>query len=288
MNGNAALTYGQGKKFKLGGSLVKSEENHYKAEAELETPFENYHNTKFVAETKQSSDKKHLTTNVKVNADGKELKWDSNLQLSDIAPVVDLKIKTFDGKAVEFYFKGSKISDRDFSGQLKVNWEAIHFLFEGDLNANVENIQNFLVKANVNSPTLKLNKLYVEAQNKPGKGDRKILITIKSAGANLLTGSTNYQTREENGKFIAEGTGSFKVKDQSTSGNFKFVSQRLLADKNGEEGFEISLDVNLGKRTIDGIFKLTDKQLKLLNSYCEKPKECSRIEINSNVKHSGK
>lgn len=282
------MSYGQGKNFKLGGSLISANENQYKLETDLETPFENYRNSKFIVQTQRSTDQKHVTTNIKVITDGKQLTLDIEVQLSDISPLVNLKLKTFDGKTSQFFFKANTISEREFDGEMKITSEAIDFLFEGNLNANIDNIQNFFVKANVNSPTLKINKIFLEAHNKPGKGDRKIQITLKSAGNNLLSGTTTYQTREEQGKFIAEGTGSFKIKGESTSGNFKYVSQRLSSEKNGEDGIDVTMDINLGKRTFDAEYKLSDKQLRLFNSYCEKPKECSRIEINSKIKHNGK
>lgn len=287
VNGNAALSYGQGKHIKVGGSLVKVDENQYKLEAELETPFENYRHNKITVQTKGSPDERHITSNVQVTSDGKQSSLDTELQLSEISPLVKLNLKRFDGKTIELHLKSNRVSDAEFDGAIKINFEVFNFLFEGNWNANIDNIQNFFLKANLNSPALKLNKVYLEAQNKPGKGDRKIQITIKTAGKNWLSGTTTYQGREEQGKFIAEGSGSFKIKEESTSGNFKYISQRLSAEKNGEEGIDVSLDVNLGKRTFDYGFKLTDKQVKLLNLYCEKNKECSRIEINSKLNHNG-
>lgn len=286
VNGNAALSYGQGKNLKLGSSIIRVDENNYKVEAEFETPFEGYRNTKLTVQTKRSTDEKHITSNLQIASDGRQFSLDTELLLSDISPLISLKLKKFDGKSVQFYLKSNKVSDTEFDGQIKITVEP-SFLFEGNWNANIDNIQDFFFKANLNSPALKLNKIYLEAQNKPGKGERKIQITVKSAGKNLLTGSTNYQTREEQGKFVVEGSGSFKMKEESSSGNFKYISQRLLAEKNGEEGIDISLAVNLGKRTLDAQLKMSDKQIRLFDSYCGKPNECSRVEINSMIKHNG-
>lgn len=238
-------------------------------------------------QTKSTSDEKHVTSNIKVDCDGKQLTLETQLQLSDISPSVDLKFKAFDGKTTHFLFKSNRISEKQFDGQVKLDCHILDILFEGNWDANID-VQDLSVKAYLNCPKLKINKINLEALSKPGKGDRKVQITLKSAGKNLLSGTTNYQTRDEQGKFIAEGSGSFKVKEESTSGNFKYISQQLSTDKNGEDGFDISLDINLGKRTLDSGFKVTNKQLRILNSYCEKPKECSRLEINSNLKQNGK
>lgn len=288
LNGDAAFSYGQGKNFKFTGSLVSANENQVKIDAQIETPFEKYQKTKFHLQSQRSPDQKHITGKLQVDTDGKKLALDSELQLSDISPLVDLKFKSFDGKSSQIYFKANTITEKEFNGELKLSCEPADFLFESNLNANFDNIQNFFLKAAVNSPTLKINKISIEAQNKPGKGDRKIQITVKQADKNLVTGTTSYQIHDEQGKFLVEGSGTFKVKGESRSGNFKYISQRLGGEKNGEEGIDVSLDVNIGKTTLDAELKLTNKQFKLLNSYCQKPKECSRIEINSDIKSNGK
>lgn len=288
VDGNAALLYGQGKNFKVSGSATRQDENQYTVEVELQTPFENYRNSKLSVQTKRSPDQNHINSNLQLITDGKQLSLNTELILSDISPLVNLQLKTFDGKLTQFYLKTNKVSDKEFDGAAKVIYEANNFLLEGNWNVNIDNIQDFLVKANVNSPSLKLNKLSLEAQSKPGKGDRRIQINIKSAGKNWLSGTTTYQTREDQDKFVAEGSGSFKIKDESVSGNFKFNSQQLSIEKNGEQGIDISLDINLGKRTFDGEFKLSDKQFRLLNAYCDKAKDCLKIEINSKTAHNGK
>lgn len=288
INGNAGLSYGHGKNFKFTGTLVSANENQVKIDAQIETPFEKYQITKIHLESQRSSDQKHVTGKLEVDTDGQKLSLDSELQLSEISPLVNVKFKSFDGKTSQIYFKVNTISEKEFNGELKLNCEPSDFLFEGTLNTNFDNIQNFFIKANVNSPTLKINKISFEAQHKPGKGDKKIQITIKQADKNLVTGTTTYQIHDQQGKFVAEGSGTFKIKGESRSGNFKYISQRLVGEKSGEEGIDVSLDVNIGKTTVDAEFKLTNKQFKLLNSYCQKPKECSRIEINSDVKSNGK
>lgn len=287
LNGNAALTYGKGKNFKITGFVERVDENEYKVNAEIDTPLENCHKTKLSVQTKRSPDQKHITSSLQVNTDNKLLSLDTELKLSDISPLVDLKLKSFDGKASQFYFKTNRVSYKESDGEIKIIHEPNNFLFEGNWNTHIDNIEDFTVKVNLNSPPLKLHKLSLEAHNKPGKGDRKIQITIKSAGKNWLSGSTSYQTRDELGKYMAEGSGTFKIKEESSSGNFKYISQPLSSEKNGEDGFDVSLDINLGKRNFDSAFKLTNKHLKLMNSYCENTKECSSFLINSEVKHNG-
>lgn len=88
-SGNAGFSYGQGKKFRVDGSIVREDENQYKIQGELDTPFENYQKTKFTVQTKRTTDQKRTTSSARVNVDGKEASLDTDLQLSDLSPVIN-------------------------------------------------------------------------------------------------------------------------------------------------------------------------------------------------------
>lgn len=87
---------------------------------------------------------------------------------------------------------------------------------------------------------MKLDKIVAEATNKGGKGGKKIQFTVTQAGKNYISGSTTYKASEERGKFILEGSGTVKVKDESKSANFKFTRENLETEKNGEQGINVS------------------------------------------------
>ncbi|KAJ8954486.1 hypothetical protein NQ314_007092 [Rhamnusium bicolor] len=288
INGNVAIQYGQGKNFKVDGSLARTGDHQYKLETEINTPNEDYKNTKLVVLTKRSEDNNHVTSSVQVNSDGKVWNLDSEFLASELSPLVNIKVKCPEGKLSQFYIKGNKVSDKEFSGEVKVVYEKQNFLLEGNVDANIDNIEQFYIKANINSPTLKLNKISFEAHNKPGKTGRRIIITIKSAGNNLLSGSTSYQAREERGKYVIEGSGSFKIKEETKAANFKYICQRLSLEKNGEQGIEVTFDAGLGTKAIDAELKITNKQFRILNSYCEAKKECAHVEIDSKTNVNGK
>lgn len=96
------------------------------------------------------------------------------------------------------------------------------------------------MKVNLDCAVLKLDKFLLEAMNKGGKGGKKIQFTAKNANKNILSGSTDYKTRDENGKFTIEGSGSLKFEDGTKSANFKFSKQRLNTDQHGEQGIDVS------------------------------------------------
>lgn len=88
-------------------------------------------------------------------------------------------------------------------------------------------------------------------------------------------------SRQEHGKFIVEGSGNFKLNDKDQSGNFKYIITTLSSDKNGETGEEVNFDATLGNKAIDAELKLTNKEFRYLNSYCEESKQCAHIEVNA-------
>lgn len=51
--------------------------------------------------------------------------------------------------------------------------------------------------------------------------------------------------------------------------------------------FQVSFDAGLGKKAIDAELKITNKQFRILNSYCEEKKECAHIEIDSKTNVDG-
>lgn len=285
---NAAFQYGQDKRYSVQSNLNRISDEHYKLNAEVDTPYPDYRRTIVSVETKTNEDQKHVTSSLSVNADGRAYTLDTGLQLSDISPYIDVKIKTPDGKISQVYIKTNKVSDKKFTSEVKLSCPHKNFLFEGNVDANVEDIEEFHIKISLNSPNLNINKYVIEAQNKPGKTGKRIQINIKSANKNIVSGSTNYNVHEEKGKYIVEGSGNLKVKEESKTASFKYISQRLTLESNGEQGIDITFNAAVGDRAIDSEYKLTNKQFSFLNSYCEKRKECVHFGLDSKINRFGK
>lgn len=281
-NGNLLFAYGSKQvKSDVNVNVNKAKGAHYKVVATLDLPTEQYKKNKLLYEYKRSENKEHLTEHMELTSDGKVWVGDAVIVWSPVSPVIDMKVKDPEGKMTVFLYKRNKISDKHITSEYKILYEPSNFLLEGDTDINIESSDDFLIKASINSPPLKLNKVKIELHNKPGKSGRRIQINATSNGQNLLSGSTSYTSREENGKKIVEGSGSVKVKEQTKTANFKYISQQLTLEKNGEEGIELSLDARLGNEAIDTELKITNKQFRYLNSYCEEKKDCAHIEIDS-------
>ncbi|CAG9832524.1 unnamed protein product [Diabrotica balteata] len=283
LTGNVALQYSRGKNLKLDGTLSKLAKHQYKLEAELDTPFESLKKNHLLVETRGSDDYQQVTSKVVLTNDGKKWQLDSDLKSSEISPLIHLKLRSPEGKLTEVLLKGNKVSDKELGVEYKLLCQKKDFLLEGKLDANVADVDNFYVKGSINSPKLELNKITFEATNKGNKAAKKIQIHIKSADKNLVSGSTTYQAREEHGKYIIEGSGSLKIKEENKAANFKFISQELSQEKNGEQGFQISFVAGVGIKNFDSELKITNKQFRILDSYCEKNKECAHFELDSKI-----
>ncbi|RZC36402.1 apolipophorin, partial [Asbolus verrucosus] len=279
VRGDVSAQYGKNQNVKGDVTLIRLSPHEYKLDLKLDTPNENFRNNRLQVHTKRNEDNTHHQSEVIATSNGKTWTTNTDFVLSELTPSIDIKVKCPEGKLRQLSAKITKLSDRQLGAELKIVNQKNNFLLEGSIDANVETIEDFHVKVTANSPYLKIDKIVAEAQSKPAKGGRRIQVTAKSANKNILAGSTSYTAREEHGKLIVEGSGSFKVHDKTKSANFKYIRQNLSQDKNGETGIEISFDAGLGNQAIDAELKVTNKQFRILNSYCEEKKQCAHVEI---------
>lgn len=161
------------------------------------------------------------------------------------------------------------------------------FIFDGSVTVNAERIENLQIKGQLNSPKLNLNKIVFDAHAKGDSNDHKIQINVKSAGQNYISGTWSYAAKDENGKYIIDGSGSLKVKEESRTGHFKYIFDKLEQAKDQEQGIQVSLDATLGDKAVDAELKITNKQFRVQNSYCEQKKECAYVEIDNKVNTNG-
>ncbi|CAH0549657.1 unnamed protein product [Brassicogethes aeneus] len=286
MNLNGALQYEQNKNVKVDVSLKKNANHEYTFVGQLDTPIESHKNNKIIVNTKRSPDTKTIESNVELVSDGK--KWTAETKLMGGAnSLIDIQMRCPEGKLTQFMNKHHQVTDRHFESELKIICERKDFLLESKMDAQIESVDDFQIKGSMNSPALKLENIVFEVMTKPGSNGKKIQVNVKSANKNLLSGVTSYQSKVEGHKTIVEGSGSFQVKEETKSGNFKFISQKLTKDKNQEDGIDISFDAKLGNKAIDAEFKATNKQFRILNSYCEEKKECAHIELDSKANING-
>ncbi|KAK5647146.1 hypothetical protein RI129_002038 [Pyrocoelia pectoralis] len=238
LRGQWTMNYKKDKTIKVDLILAKPNEHEYHIDLKLDSP--ETPGTRLEIKSKESVDGKTLKNDVTLTTNQKKFTLANELVLSEIAPAFDIKLTYPSGKSDHFAAKLHKISAQHISGDLKVTVSYNDFELNSEWDANLENIDNFVVKFKIHSPPLKFENVNLQVSNKPVKSGKKIQVTATSAGKNLLSGSTTYKVREEGDKYIVEGSGTFKIQDVSKQSNFKFIRQQLSSTKNGEDGSEIS------------------------------------------------
>lgn len=281
-HGDVQLEYSKGKKLSGDVSIVRQNANQYQLDVKLALPTDNVKNVRLQFNTKRSDDGSVVDSDLVLIADDKKYTLDSNFVLSETTPSVKVVLTHPNGKTDQFYGKLNKITDKRFDGELKIVYTPADFSFDSTVDANLEDIENFSVKITLDAPKLKLNKIVADAHNKGTvKGAKRIQFSAKTDNKNIVSGSTSYKVHEEGNKFIVEGSGTVKLYDDSKSANFKYIRNNLSYEKNGERGIEISFDAILGNKGIDSELKVTNKQFRILNSYCVEKEQCAHIEIDS-------
>ncbi|KAK4878786.1 hypothetical protein RN001_011292 [Aquatica leii] len=279
VHGHLTVDYQKNKSIKTDLTLAKPNEHQYQIDFKLDTP--QAQGTHLEINSKETPDGKTINNEISLTVNNKKFVLTNELVLSDITPAFEVKLIYPNGKSDYFSTKLSKFSPQHIGGVLNIGVSHNNFALESDWDVNLENVDNFIVKVNVHSPALKLDHVKFEAQNKPAKGGKRIQVSATSAGKNILSGSTTYKAREEGNKYVMEGSGSFKIHEATKQANFKFVRQALSADKHAEDGVEVAFNAAIGSQAIDAEFKATDKQFRIMNSYCEEKQQCAHIEIDS-------
>ena len=93
--------------------------------------------------------------------------------------------------------------------------------------------------------------------------------------------STDYKKHVEAGKVIVEGKGSLKIGENTKSSLFKYTRQELRKETDNEIGSAILLNASFGPLAIVGELKITNKEIRVFNSYCEQSKDCAHFKLQS-------
>lgn len=286
LNANVEVQYQKDKAIKSALAVAKQNTKEYTVDFSLDTP--QVKDVKLQINTKTSDEGKGLNSEVIVSSKGEKFVLTNQLKLSEKTPVLAVQLTFPNGRVDKILAKLNIVSHKHFSGDLQLAFHEKEFALDSSIEVNAENPDDITIKVSGNSVALKLDNVVVEAKNKAEKKGKGIQISATVAGKNYLSGSTSYKAREEGGKYIIEGSGDFKVKEESKTGNFKYVHHPLTAEKNGETGVEVSFNAGLGSKAIDAEFTLTNKHFRILNSYCEETKQCAHVEVDSKITTAGK
>ncbi|XP_066596058.1 apolipophorins [Prorops nasuta] len=252
-----------------------------KASAKIATPLEKLRNIDLEVKHKEEKEGTLFTTESAVTIDGKKYTAWREFQLDALKSSYHLIYTCPKGKT-ELISKVEKLGDHHTYNELSLVTPD-HFI-KSDLRLNLQNLDEFLINLNFDSNLVKKGKIHAEIANKPqkpgsGKSGRSIVVTVTSDGKNLVTGSTSYKKKDEDGKIVVEGNGSVKIGENTRSSSFKYTRQQLTRDVDGETGVVVLLNANFGPSAVVGEWKLTNKEFHVFNSFCEQNKDCAHLKI---------
>nr|XP_034187967.1 apolipophorins [Osmia lignaria] len=242
---------------------------------------EKLHNVALDLKYKRFKEENRMLVDSVLTADGNKYTLNSEVQHQPTNNVFHLTAGCPSGKT-EVLSKFQKLGDKEYKGEWKVNTPKGFVV--ADTHVDLESVDNFVINANFDSDKLKHRKIHAEIANKPtAKAGKRIAITVTSDGQNIVTGSTSYKKRDEDGKIVVEGNGNLKVGDDTKSSSFKYTRQQLTKEKDGEVGVAMVLNANFGPSAIVGELKLSNKEVHVFNSYCEQNKDCAHFKLQSTL-----
>lgn len=262
-------------------AMYKLDLSHIGMNIKATTPNEKLRDVEFGFERKaDKSDNKGVGKyNVHLIADGKKYDLSSEFELNQNSKRIDMIFTCPEGKT-QIHSLVNILGENEYKGEWKVTTPKGFAVADGHLK--FENIDDFIIDFNFDSDRVKERKIHAQIASTPAvKTGKKIVITVTSDGKNIVEGSTNYNKRDEAGKVIIEGSGSLKIGDDTKSSKFMYSRKQLTRANDGETGVAIMLNANFGPSAVVGEFKLSDKEVNILNSFCEKSKDCAHFKLRS-------
>ncbi|KAG7188374.1 hypothetical protein KM043_008028 [Ampulex compressa] len=275
--GKLEVLYGQ-KETKVNGQVSYLPDlSEVTMDLKANTPFEKMHNLDLNLVHKTEKEGKHCMTDVTVTTDSGKYTLKGENQMDENVNMFHALVTCPAGKA-EVLSKFEKLGHNKYAGEWKVDTSKGFVTANAEIN--IEDADNFVLTGNFDSDKVKYRKIHAEITNKPtAKVGKRLIVTITSDNKNLVSGSTSYKRREEEGKTVVEGNGSLRIGENVRSSSFKYTKQQLTHETDGEVGIAMLLNANFGPSAVVGEFKFTSKETHIFNSYCEQNKDCAHFKL---------
>lgn len=250
--------------------------NEISLKADLQSPAEKAKDVKLDFNWSLTGGNKYSTV-IKVDVDKKAYVYSGVVVLSEVAPSLLVEF-TCPEKTSKLYLSVQKMEDSKYVTQVQfVNLMDYNLDLNGE--AYFKSPENFYLKVDVDSTTYK--KVVIKINSKAGGKGVEFLGTKE--GKNILSGSAEFQVKEDRGKTIIEGTGNVKLYEEQQATTFKFIRNKFDSTKDGETGVSFVFDGRLGTKNIISELKLTDKNVAFKHTVCEAKKQCVNVDLRSTI-----
>ncbi|XP_063229927.1 apolipophorins [Bacillus rossius redtenbacheri] len=231
---------------------------------------------------------RYLHTQIAAVLNDKRLELDGKVSEGSykLVPNVDVTAVSARGTS-RLYLNLKQTGEDEVTGDSELQWvtgRGGRLTVNGE--AKLHSVNNFYVELNADSEALQINKWILTAQSKHGsKGRNAIQVSATSAGKNVIDGRLNLNVVEKPNYHQIVAAGNVKLYEKSTQAKLEASIARLSKETNHEEGTEAKLKVDLGERSYDAVYKLTDRELLISNELCRTraKQQCSVAKMNTKL-----
>lgn len=232
--GKVVTQYGNGKTIKVSGDVSSKDHKTRTFHVSAETPYEKAKNLDFTIKTAKKEENA-FDTEIELAVDGRKYKLINAAVFSRVTP--SIKIELFypnDGHS-QLYASLSRIGDRKF--KLSLRFDNINgFNMIGDGELSYQSLDNFAIIIDLDSAAFKANKFHLDLHTKQNGNNRGIEFSASNDSKNILSGSADYQVREEKGKTTIDGKGNVMLYEKSETVSFQLIRNTFDGSQNNETG----------------------------------------------------
>lgn len=236
--GNVEVHYGNGKTITVSGDVSSKEHKTRTIHFSAVTPYEKAKNLDFTFKVNKKEENAY-DTEVEVAVDGSKYKLINAVVFSRVNPSIHIDLYYPNDGHSQLYAAVNRIGDRKF--KLSLRFENINgFNLVSDAELTYQSLENFAVIIDLDSAALKANKLHLDVHTKQSGNNRGIEFSATKENKNILSGSADYQIKEEKGKTTIDGKGNVHLYEKSETISFQLIRNTFDGTQNNETGILVS------------------------------------------------
>ncbi|KAG5666411.1 hypothetical protein PVAND_014440 [Polypedilum vanderplanki] len=276
----ATVNYGD-KKLTTSMKTQIPDEKSFNVQASLQGDLEKFKDLSLNLEVKRPQESQ-LGAKLTGKVDGQNYAMDYEHRASTEEPKLVITITCPKGYVSKIAAEAQIVSALKGKGNLVIE-RLRDFDFIANLDGDLTSMENFFIKGDINCPKLNIEKYEFDVHSKNAGGRNGIEYKVTRNGQHVVSGTSDFATKNDKGKTIIEGKSSIKLTDgKSDDVTFKLIRNVYERSRDGEVGFGGIGTVTIGARNYAGEVKITDKEFHSKYSGCTKKNiQCTSFEAKS-------
>lgn len=237
-NGNVQVRYGNGKSIKVSGDAKFVEGKEASLYTAITTPYEKAKSLEFTFKWLKKAENTYASE-IELAVDDKKYKYTEVVVLSRVNPSIQMDIYYPPNGHSQLAASLTRVSDRKYKSSLRLD-NINGFNLVGDAELSYQSIENFALVFDLDSEALKANKLHVDVHTKQNGNNKGIEFSASEQNKNIISGTADYQVKEEKGKTTIDGKGTVNWYDKSSAVTFQLMKNTFDQAHNNETGVLVS------------------------------------------------